>query len=703
MDSTTPGNSRTRQELAAWLDQRGVIWAGAHPDGKRPHTTRPAGERASWDVHHVDGHLDEGRRLWVAGELAHLYVLPGSINAGTCGAAVADLDRERVRVDLEWLRSTVCRKPILSFMKPDGSGKAHVWCAMNAHPGNGRIHRDGEHIGEWRGRTDAERVGAGVRLYEGELEALVGALESGVGHPVTKAALARTAALRGSQGGKQCDMDLGARRGTKEGDRNQGLLDRVIAAAVNDASPEPAVRSACHDAIKSGLDREETERTAKNGAAIGEKIRAENAERRRAGAPEWCEPEILSAKPWMPESLPLAELGLVQAVKERYPTDSRMLAEAFVVKGAVGNHLQVKGDRPIWYSWVDGHGWVKDEQHAKLVSCLQRFGETNFWSKDKDGEFEQNGIKGGNQTLAKQAATVLPAYKGMAVSPADLDRHPCLLGMPECLVYDLAAGAMREQTPEDLLVLSCGTVPAPVKGSIFERVILHMLPHDATRDAFQRLLGAYLWGVPMLRAILVMPGKTGAGKSTLLKIFTRSLGGYATTMPGETLTTRATAGIRFNIEAANAMLRGRRIAFMSELAKKRKLDPGRVNEVTGGDELVSRTKNEGLPTSTPNTCSLALALNDLPGIDVESSPDAAEALFQRLRVVRLSKPLGPDLGMEAQKILRDKRELGAALQWLLDGAATFRAEGEAPLSPAMRTDAEDWWNDLQWGDNPWGS
>ena len=93
-------------------------------------------------------------------------------------------------------------------------------------------------------------------------------------------------------------------------------------------------------------------------------------------------------------------------------------------------------------------------------------------------------------------------------------------------------------------------------------------------------------------------------------------------------------------------------------------------------------------------------MNDLPRIDVVDAPETAKALFQRLRPFPVRHPLGRKLGAAGQQALRNPRELGAVLQWLLEGAAMFREDGERPLPGSVRIDLEDWWNDLVWGDNP---
>lgn len=190
-----PCTPLTRREIADWLDQRGIKWAGAKAGAKAPKTTRPKeADPAPWDVHFDEGHMERGQQQWRDDRLADLYLWPGSINAGKAGAACGDLDRvECAEADAAWFREHVAPTPILDYPKPDGSGKRHVWVATDLRPGNGKI-RDpnGDVIGEWRGLTAKGTLGAGIRLYPDELEALVDALGKGVGHPLTRAQWAAT-------------------------------------------------------------------------------------------------------------------------------------------------------------------------------------------------------------------------------------------------------------------------------------------------------------------------------------------------------------------------------------------------------------------------------------------------------------------------------------------------------------------------------
>ena len=64
-------------------------------------------------------------------------------------------------------------------------------------------------------------------------------------------------------------------------------------------------------------------------------------------------------------------------------------------------------------------------------------------------------------------------------------------------------------------------------------------------------------------------------------------------------------------------------------------------------------------------------------------------------MIRFRKRLDADLGAEGwRSALTDPEELGAALQWMVDGALDFRAHGEAPHPPSMDRERGGWWEAL---------
>ena len=408
-------------------------------------------------------------------------------------------------------------------------------------------------------------------------------------------------------------------------------------------------------------------------------------------------PPVTTGKPGLPLTSPLAAFPTEKGRTYKTPCTSRQLASHCVAKGWLKPWVYVVEDDK-WYVWSDTHGWRPELKEAGLLRALQAFGESGFHSPQErrfGGKTKkvmvQDAVKGGQLHLARAVATILPSFTGIPISAADPDRNPALLGLPDCQVHDLNTGRTRPQRPSDYMMRACPVEPAPFEGSVVKDVVEHLFGDRI--DEAQRLFGAMLWGGPMGRYILVMPGVTRAGKSTGLKLVELALGPYATAMKSDTLTTRATSGsIGWEVDNANALLRGVRVAVMNEVPRKRRLDPGRVNELTGGDSLLSRRKGGDL-VATPSTHSIVFAMNDRPAIDGRSAPAATRALFDRLRPFPLSRQMPASLGADAQRAMRDPLELGAMLDWLLTGATRFRREGEAEMHPSAVAYLEEWWEE----------
>ena len=358
-------------------------------------------------------------------------------------------------------------------------------------------------------------------------------------------------------------------------------------------------------------------------------------------------------KPVLPEAVPLHNTGRPKAQAVPRPTNSKMLAEAFVHAGRCRDF--VKLDSGQWYRWNDGFGWQYDANAPVLTGLLQDFGAEVFHWKQVNKRtgretLRLDPLRGGQHPLAKQALAGLPMFEGVARRVADSMRCPSLLGLPGGQCVDLNTGHVRAMERDDLLLAHCPVAPEDVAGRIIVDVVHHLFGDSLPLAV--ALFGGMLWGVPMGRYIVLLPGVTKAGKSTFLKLLGAALGPYATMLSSDVLTTRASGDIQFNVENANAKLRGVRVAVMSELPRRRRLDPARINELTGGDVLVGRQAGGNLH-EFPASHSMVFAMNDLPGIDVEASPETAQALFTRLRPFHVGKPMPDSLGRDAHQAMRD--------------------------------------------------
>ena len=495
----------------------------------------------------------------------------------------------------------------------------------------------------------------------------------------------------------------GHRRGTQEGDRHNGLLAKVRCAAENDWEPQHAIEAAVQVARAAGQPEDDIQRVVSWATEKGLATRKPHLppwggwtppEQPKAPTPPAPEVQAASQPPVMPMRPARRPDTGEPALDEKWVTTSRGLAATFARRFGTNHVFSAKA----WYVWRPRMGWVLDVGAGALLNAMARHGEHRFHTPDPDnpGEFVQNHIAGGRQRLHRDAIAVLPSFQGMSVGADELDADPCLVGLPEGKVFDLRSMEVRDATVEDLVTLFVPVMPRMDSDTFFHRLIEAVVPDPATREWLHRAVGSMVWGVPMLRILLFLPGVTAAGKSLVLELLKAALGPLATTMAASTFTTRARG---FDVDNANALLRGTRIATISEIAANQILDPVRINSATGSDTLVSRAIGRDM-VATRASHSILFAMNDLPKVDVASSPGAGAAFFDRARVVRFPHRLDHEMGRYGyQQAMKDPVELAGVLGWILQGAQRFAQLGEAPISPFMQAAAQEWWDGLQDGED----
>ena len=143
---------------------------------------------------------------------------------------VSDLDdEEHHEADLARVKEACGGEPFLEYAKPNGSGRAHLYYPAGGRPGNdGPFYLGGtRRIGDLIGRTLKGTIGCGVRMYEGELDALQAAVEGQeYGNPVDRKKLD---ALR-AKPPRAAAKDTGRRAGAKEvGGNGAATLEQVVA------------------------------------------------------------------------------------------------------------------------------------------------------------------------------------------------------------------------------------------------------------------------------------------------------------------------------------------------------------------------------------------------------------------------------------------------------------------------------------------
>lgn len=199
-------------------------------------------------------------------------------------------------------------------------------------------------------------------------------------------------------------------------------------------------------------------------------------------------------------------------------------------------------------------------------------------------------------------------------------------------VYDLKQGIFRDGSPDDYMTFSTGTsyYPffSPNDDSIIElqEYLSKVFVNPKLRNYFVDFICSCFQGGNRNKIFSVFTGEGDAGKSIIVKLLEKVFGDYCLNFPRETfiMGKGTSAG---SARPDLARVRGKRIAFVKEIAKNESLHIGMIKEMTGNDSFYARTLfEEGTDISPMFT--LVLMCNEPPGI-----PAHDEATWNRIRVL----------------------------------------------------------------------
>lgn len=259
---------------------------------------------------------------------------------------------------------------------------------------------------------------------------------------------------------------------------------------------------------------------------------------------------------------------------------------------------------------------------------------------------------------------------------ADLwDRDPLLLGAPAAMV-DLRTGQTRPPRPEDNITRQAGVAPDfEAATPAWDRFLEEISCSDPTfRANLQRIAGYGLTAQVSEHALFVFYGSGANGKSVLLKILLEAMGDYAAPAPLELL--EASSIPRHSVDIA--VLKGLRLAAITEIDPSRRWSEGRLLQLTGGDPLQARRLYQDFAKFDP-TAKLIIATNYLPQLGA-----VTPALRRRVRILPFRyQAENPDRRLiEALRL-----ELSGILAWMIRGAVAWAADGLAE-PPSVREETE---------------
>jgi len=217
---------------------------------------------------------------------------------------------------------------------------------------------------------------------------------------------------------------------------------------------------------------------------------------------------------------------------------------------------------------------------------------------------------------------------------------------------------------------------------LWEKSLQEIFDEDTKLISFMhRLLGYSVTGLTIEHILLMLYGIGRNGKSTLIEIIGHVLGKISGQGDPELILKGRFNRISGAPSSDIMALRGRRLVWISETSEGKRLSPGRVKWLTGGDTLTGRGIRERHQTSFTPTHTLFLLTNAKPRANAHDF-----ALWERVLLIpfNLSFVNEPDPSKPNERkadlhlLEKLKEEAPGILAWLIRGCLAWQQEGLNP-------------------------
>ncbi len=331
-----------------------------------------------------------------------------------------------------------------------------------------------------------------------------------------------------------------------------------------------------------------------------------------------------------------------------------------------------------WLAWTGTH-WACNEAQVRSM-CIECVGQ-HF--RDLAGQYARDGeptqlvswllaFARKCETAATVSAILKISEAYMSMTVAEFDVQPLKVNFKNCT---LDFGNPQGSLPKVLdhgksdYITKCIPYdyyegkPAPT----WERFLEDIFPSPALRHFVKKAAGYSLLGTSAEQVFFICFGKGRNGKSTFLNVLQRIMGdGYAGQCPPELLLdNRPSNGPSPDL----AKLYGLRFLTSIETGEGHKLNEARVKAMCGGDPIVARELYQS-PFQFEPTHVLWLATNDRPKI---KGTDLA--IWRRVRLIPFTQTIPEDRvdGQLKERLISNEAE--GVLNWLVEGACAYLAEG----------------------------
>lgn len=355
-------------------------------------------------------------------------------------------------------------------------------------------------------------------------------------------------------------------------------------------------------------------------------------------------------------------------------TDRHLLTDLGNARRLVDRHgatMRYCRTHARWYAW-DGRQWSGADGYDLV---MQRAKETadNLLRVAADDPDASRKKAIGTHALHMQAASRLDAMirlaetePGVPIKPDEFDKDPMLLNVANGIM-DLATGELLPHDPARMMTRLAPVSFDPAAACPrFHQYLERVIPDEEEREFLQRAAGYTLSGDTGARVLFFLWGKGHNGKSTFLDIFARILGDYAHRVPVEVIMERKGDAIPNDL----AMLAGLRFAYTSETKAQKRLDEGRVKDITSGAEPMTARFLRAEYFEFRPVCKFFLATNHKPIIKGTDS-----GLWGRIRLVPFIETIPEEERIQGLANSLFDEEGPGILNWALQGCREWQRVG----------------------------
>lgn len=236
-------------------------------------------------------------------------------------------------------------------------------------------------------------------------------------------------------------------------------------------------------------------------------------------------------------------------------------------------------------------------------------------------------------------------------------------------VVDLRRGTLQPLMPGMLITkTSAVSFDVEARDARFESFLDFVTDGDRIyREWLQKAAGLTLTGESEQMFFMVY-GPSGSGKSTWLDMMHSILGGYAVRLDAAAIAEKKGKSQSTNEESfGRAMLLGKRMVHVSELAENAELKSDFVKPLTGEGQITGRMPR-GTEFEIPVTQKLWIGTNHKPFVK-------DDAIWRRVKVLPFENvPEVPDDSLRRWFSSVDGAAARAALAWMVRGAVAYYAD-----------------------------